>query len=749
MMSANSRQEPNPFRLSLRELVAIALSRYAMASRARETTNTGTLNHMLWRYGRTPLVVNGQEEDPPHPKLPGPPFPSARDRKIKRLFGLSLPEIRANWAVAADARGSLAVLDRALLDYLFPPGLQEVAVSVITDGPGVVADRLQRIVFAMSREELGPTRARPRGGLRSSNNLHNHAEQFRRFLTVIRDLHKRQLDAPGLDAWTGLPERPTIRRRAVATDRSAPSLRTLRRTWQHLDKEVRRVLGDVPLEESADAMRRMPAAKFQKNLRRFRDWALLGILVATGCRVGALMPLQRGDFVRDHISPDGRIGPALAFRPGKTWEDAEEISWKPIPVDLAHVLEAYLVYVARYLASHDPRFEPLRGDLPLDWPLFFGSRVRPDQPMDRSAIARRLSGHPRDSHGPQPALLPKDPDAIGLPASSRTPEQFLGFGIHRVRAATIQIINQKGKQYLEAHGIEGDPEKIAEALTDHAIPGDPGNYRGYGSPEARERWSGVATQITWEALTGELGARKAPDASAFRSALLTHAAVEAELTRLGQRLTAFEKELSSGNPTNDDLVQLVAMQREERTLQRELGRIEVEIERIKFDPTRHLLLPDDAPDSRIDLGAIEREMRTTGELADPTLVAVRDWITVSEFAFLYGHSEATARKWVSDGTPYPAGDRRSPWDPSNPPIDSSLGPRRRRIWVGGLSDRFLSAPGRQKALNELLSRWPKGWSEDLRSKPLRVAGWSKRRHLEAQSAATRQKEPRYMPSSAP
>ncbi|MGH2863144.1 MAG: hypothetical protein ACRDLT_16820, partial [Solirubrobacteraceae bacterium] len=65
----------------------------------------------------------------------------------------------------------------------------------------------------------------------------------------------------------------------------------------------------------------------------------------------------------------------------------------------------------------------------------------------------------------------------------------------------------------------------------------------------------------------------------------------------------------------------------------------------------------------MDLDAIEAEtLAETGQLQPGALPAVRNWVTVGEFAYICSLSPSQAREWARGRhLPFRSGDPRRPW----------------------------------------------------------------------------------------
>jgi hypothetical protein len=68
--------------------------------------------------------------------------------------------------------------------------------------------------------------------------------------------------------------------------------------------------------------------------------------------------------------------------------------------------------------------------------------------------------------------------------------------------------------------------------------------------------------------------------------------------------------------------------------------------------------------------------------------------------------DASIRRWINGRFPR----NLQPWDPENPPIDATYGPKRKRLMVSGFNDGLFPSELAKEKLAETLARWPEGWS---------------------------------------
>lgn len=151
-----------------------------------------------------------------------------------------------------------------------------------------------------------------------------------------------------------------------------------------------------------------------------------------------------------------------------------------------------------------------------------------------------------------------------------------------------------------------------------------------------------------------------------------------------------------------------------RKIERSLAEVKETLRTLELDRDSWLVLPDDAPDEKVDLKAVRR-----GESGKARRVAPdrqRWFFTVSEFAEFAG-SSATARRWAGGKLPYGDGDPRNPWHPGDDAVDDSLGPRKRRIDVDKISPRVFDTSAKRARRDEILATVPKGFTRQECARP--------------------------------
>jgi hypothetical protein len=371
--------------------------------------------------------------------------------------------------------------------------------------------------------------------------------------------------------------------------------------------------------------------------------------------------------------------------------------------------------IVRETPDYDERGRRERPEPPHDLALFPKSLREPGRAMSQPAFYVQLTGWPARPSSGRKAQAPLLPRRDGR-----------GFSPHTLRRAAMQMIKQAARDYLPNHYPELQPDDITEALVDHEVPGDRYGYLDKNTLRGRERLSGIATELAWQMLTTERGARRVPDSERYRDRLQRRGVLDQELQRLSQQIAA----LLNNQPGRKDLAvqtlfELRVCDEQRDQIRARLRMLDFELDQLRHDESTRITVPDDIPDEDLSdqFDQIDREVQG-GPVIRPTTPApkpVREpaWITIREAAEIVGISYPQMARWANgQHLPFPAGDTRNPWQPDAVPVDSSLGPRRRRIAVDGINPNYLFTEPQQRRLAELLARWPKGWTESACRTPL-------------------------------
>lgn len=680
-------------------VVRSGLSHVLCDSRCKAATPVTQLNQMLARYG----AVGIKRSPAPLAGTPAERAPNAET--VMHRLGVSRADLDLLWAEAVQAGDALpAVSDEILLSF-FPPVSWRLALAVLSEGPAVAAARLQRALALESQRPIPATRSRPDGSRVSRARLLTLAAGLRRLMAVYCELRILS-DASCLEPWLAVPASPRIAGEVATTDRSGPPRHVLRTAWAAAEADVQSRLRCSADQELARIASMSPQHLRDAGVfRATRNRALLLLLALLGGREAATRALRVADFRLDHHSPGGRVGPAIGLRPGKKSAGPDEMRWKPIPSPAADRVVAYLATCEALLgASRAP-----------DQPLFINN-LRQCGQLTHGTLYGIFAGRPAvGARPPQPGLVPQAADG-----SDQT--GWLGYSPQRLRRAASQLTLHGARQAWRDGDLEIEPETLADELLDHQIAKDRMGYFDLNSREAREHWSGVATQINWEMLTTARGARHSIDADAYGRALREKVVLERALEKLRRQIDALLKPSDRrGRSAIDALQSMAANQlqahaalREERRIENLLRERTAEIERILHDPARRVPIPDDAPPGAEtpDLAAVERASlggRTREEHDSPRS---RDWISPAELAAIHGVGEATARRWTAGALPFPDGDPRNPWQTGETPIAPGSTSRRRRLLVSGINPSFFDTAAKVEALEHVLRSWPDGWTRD-------------------------------------
>lgn len=686
-----------------------------------------SLSRALLLYANTPVTVGGRSREAPCRGIdPRQSLPSPET--VFRRMGIDEESLIRELA-RARARDDVAPrLPRVWAEALVPAPVWPVVAATAADGPRVASARLQQLLDLEGERVLAPTRSRPEGGRVSRGHLAVFVSATHRLFAVLVALRGRGVGVPYVEHWSACPPRPKLKAHEANTDQTGPPRTTLRIVHRHLDNNVKRLLGLQPGQDELAAIGRVSQRHLRHSgaIKALRNRTLFDLLAVVGMRGGALVRLRRCDFEPQHRCLDGVLRPAVGLRPRKGLA-RDEVRWKVLPEALALEICAYTAALERVAPE---TLEPAGA-------LIAAKPSSPNRGMDRHALHGLFAGADRSDANPRIALVP-----FSLPALNGeigdNPATYLGYSPHRLRHSALKMTREGARRYVADMDLEMDPECLSEVLLDHDVRSDRYGYGDLSNAQGREKWTAVAIEVNWQMLTGDMGARKALDADGFRAAVRERNAVAAEIGQLRHQIDrsfAAMETTARSTPRSDaimkQILELLRAQtevtldhRHERRLEARLRELDVELERIRNDPARVVLVPDDAPPGaeRVDLDRIEREETVACVAIVPALgamPAVRDWITVNELADLAGVSRPSARRWAGGQLlPFPARDPRNPWVTEVPPVDRGVHSRRRRIAVTHMSSEFLAPAARRRLLEEQLATWPVGWSLEECQRPL-------------------------------
>ena len=642
--------------------------------------------------------------------------PLANARTVLHQRGLTRESVRAQWREARAEHGYRATLDMGLLIDLFPPRAWRALAVLIADGPAVASERIDMLLHEVAIRPAAP-HAGGDGARVSRRSIENYAWPMSSLMRTLVDLYQHGFPCAVLQRWQHAPTVRLPLAPSANTDRSAPPWRLVRLAWQQVDRDAKSRLGARSTQEELEIVTTCSVHRLRAGLWLQLRWrALFGLICTLGSRSGAVCELRREDLRPRHRGPDGRSGPTIALRPGKTF-DQREIHYKPIPAELYTMIEVFGIATDRILAEI-PKYNRGRApasDRPANSPMFPRSLRRPDLALTQAAFYVQLRGYEANrslGRNERPPVL------AGSDGHRYSP--------HSLRGAAMQAITLAAVTHLPAHHPNLQARDIVEALVDHEVATDRLCYFDKNTLRGREILSRIASELAWRMLTTDEGARKVRDADGYRDSLRQRQILDAELKRLDREI----KIVLDEHPRRPDhatkmLFELHALEERRNQVRIRLIKAEQRIERLRDDPTTHIPVPDDIPDDELTDGfdQIEREIegRTAGGIEPrfPDPVRRPAWITIREAAEILDISYPQAARWVNgQHLPFPAGDPRNPWQPGQPPVDITRGPRRRRIAVEHINPAYVRAEAQRRRLAEILALWPTGWKQADCTAPL-------------------------------
>jgi hypothetical protein len=412
-----------------------------------------------------------------------------------------------------------------LLAELFPLPTWRALAGLIVDGPAVGSERIDRVLHRVAARPAAAHAGGGNGARMSRRSIENYSWPLSWTMQTLVDLQQRGFPCSELQAWQHAPVVRVPPAPAANTDRSAPPWRLVRLAWQEVDRDVKAKLGANTVLEELEIVTTCSVHRLREKgvWLQLRWRALLGLICVLGSRSGAACELRRGDLRHAHRSPDGRCGPAIALRPGKTY-DRQEIHYKPIPAELYSVIEVFCIATDRILAETPdynggrvPRARP-----PDDVALFPRSLRHPEVALSQAGFYVQLKGYEATARRPnRPPLL------VGADH---------GYSPHTLRGATMQAVTKAAVTYLPKHHPDLQPMDIVETLVDHEVHGDRYGYLDKNTLQGREVLSQIATELAWRMLTTEDGARKVRDADGYRDALAQRRILRAEQAHLDHEI---------------------------------------------------------------------------------------------------------------------------------------------------------------------------------------------------------------------
>jgi hypothetical protein len=396
--------------------------------------------------------------------------------------------------------------------------------------------------------------------------------------------------------------------------------------------------------------------------------------------------------------------------PGKTVH-RDLARWKGLAPKEAALLKAHVLLSHRLYCERVPtekknswKIPETPRTMPGGWALLAARLFKPDVPPNPQSLSNMLAGQATGY-----AKLPLPEFTGDLPRGRN------GHSAHSMRHLGAQLVRLGIQRYCDENGIRDvRASAIADIVLDHDVREDRYGYADLNSEPGRERWVRIAACATSRLLWTDDGARRAPDVGAYEQALREGERLEDELRVLeSRRATARRHRPSSVSEELSALREVVSLGDETEAVRQELEATRGECERLQGrDAWRvlHAGSPEDPAESdpQEALANTRRRVldRPRAGRPRPRLARVREFLTVGEFAELWARSPASVRRLLSRNKQRA---RSWPFNLDVAPVDASRGPRRRRIWVGGVrADILERVPTAQ--LDRILSQDPQGWS---------------------------------------
>jgi len=675
-------------------VVETVLSRLVGEYRGRQGKDLNVTARVLVMYGEPGLLSEGTR---------------VGAQAGMQSLELSRSDLNERWEELRFTRHELACFPTQLLAELIEPAAWPGLRQLIEDGPRSAVRKVETALYRYSRTEVRATTARPQGGRVTRQTVELRRDAYRRIMRILRDLHTLQYPAAALEPWSAVPPIQIPDIVPERTDRSAPQLDLVRAVVQQLDREIDERLGATETTKLAAIERLSPVQLFQAGVaRNLRHLVTIALLATLGPRVSALAAVRADDYDPRHRFPDGNVGPALRFYPGKTVH-RDLARWKGLAPKEADLVEALLLLTRRLYSEREPTarknswrtVDPPRA-MPEDWALLASRIFKPGVAPSGEALTNMLTGQPTGY-----AKLPLA-EHLGSGAKGR-----LGHSGHRVRHLAEQLVRIGISRYLEERAIQHvSCVAVAEVVLDHDVKEDRYGYSDLNSEHGRENWGRIAALATSRLLWTDEGARRVPDLHLYERALRHRKRLEKQLAVVedqrsaarGRAVPGLESEVAA-------LRETIALAEDAESLRRELNSANYECTRLE-DRTAWRPLRAGSPvdpsetDPQAALVNTRRRVRAGEATGGPLrLLPVRQFVSVPELASLLEISDATAKRLVCGG---PSDSPSWPFTADTPPVDVSRGARRRRVWTGGLTDRAVSG-ARRARLERLLSEYPAGW----------------------------------------
>lgn len=735
------------------ELIACLLSRVLSTTHA-QFPQTHAFCTLLGIYATADAVTPSGAVAPALRREPARDSWPTSETGAFRLGMKSCLDLHDRYQLLRRRRGVRARHDRDVLLRFFPEELWPGVEGLIRDGPALAAPRATEALHLVAERGVSGNRRRDAGAPAMSTMRSYRAAAHSAF-RYLDEMRREGFPSRLLAPWNIVPRLPLPDVPTGGYNVCAPPARLVRAKWEELDQDIRARLklpaGATAADERA-AIETASGTAMMGLWKPMRRRVALGLYVVLGGRASTMQRLERSDFVPEFLFFDGTLGPALRVKPMKMagrWLER----YKPLPRELADVIESYLVFVDRYLAfaqSHSAYKS--RETSPAEPPLPRTAPLIPSTSACLTAYSGDVLFSGRLGHDKSKALVPRaGPLPHSVPEHHRA---FIGYTKHEFRHLAYQLAERAGEIWNEDHPATGGeaqaaPRLYAHALLDHGTSNDLQRIYGDHNSEAQlQRLAGRAMHGIWRLLATDVGAYKYPDLPVYRDALGQLRAVEHELDLLGRKSTRLRetvvgREIPDARLDADASVQekldlviaqnqrLLEQNEELRTLNldghaithRALQLAEQRtalvkrLDLLRFDHRTWVRIPDNVsePPRDIDWEALEQ-----GEIGAPLLPGarpkpVRDWLTLTEFRRAGDiNGRSTLAAWIN-GKTLPASAVARPWQRDEAvPIDESLGRKFRRIWIPAIPEGFWRTTLMRETLDELLGRWPAtpGWLLD-------------------------------------
>lgn len=685
------------------DLVLSFLSRL-IGETERPPGQASTASALLLDYARA-----GTRTRPAYDEEFDPEVRGAEREAFYRRAGVTEGELERMWSRAKRKDKGRAKLPAEIVNVAYPVEFWGAFDHLLDDGAEIFEERVHEALHEAANRKAPVYRGRESGTTITDSWITSLVFTGKRIVREIRALHRYYpAELAGWDANFQIEWDPP-RGSSVGLDLKSPPWHKVRLAYTQLHQEALAALKCEPGGELAAVQALSRHSVTNGLLRPIRNWAFFTTLVVTAGRTGALERLDRGDFTEQYVT-DAGVGPALNVRPGKSWA-WDDVSVKPLG-DAGYPIQVLNAFVDRYV-------ELLFGvaDLPPDTPLF-PSGLTTGKNRSTMAITRWASGSIRNWLVGRPVKPGKAGKSgqTGLPAlvARTSADPTWGFSAHRFRSAAFKALEGHAvRDYLAEQRIEVPQRFLADILTDHKLDGDlTAIYNRVTTREGRVEVAEVAIHALWLMLSTDRGARKVPDGEGYRQALRERRVLESRERSVDEDVQVIARKRE---PAPSDTARMLALLHEKARLTKELTWLEIDVERIEsLDHRRFVSIPDNAEDPALSISIEDIRAEVLGQRTPgPRRVrsAVRDWLTVLEFALIVGRTPQQVGKWL-DGGSLPNDWSQRPWEPDRVPVDDSHGLKRRRIILDGLLPAFLEADTRRAhQIDQYVTDWPAKWTK--------------------------------------